>query len=211
MYADLSLRPGDTEEALELVRAAARMGYRLLGIEESGGIDRERVVEESARHGATIVWRRTIVAGDRRTLAAEAKRGRGVLLVAEPLSLEAARYAATSKAFHVLRIRPGEERLVDRSTLRLFRDRGWGAVEVSLRHLLGDWGTREWRYYSVSLRRAHAYNIEAILVSDAREPLELWHPYTVIGVAVTAGLPLQSARMLITSTPQRIARAAGRL
>ncbi len=210
MYADLSLRPGDTEGALELVRAAARMGYRLLGIEDSGGIDRERVREESARHGAKVVWRRTITAGDRETLAAEARRGRGRLLVAEPLSLEAARYAATSKAFHVLRIRPGEERVVDKSTLRLFKDRGWGAIELSLRHLLDGWGAREWRYYSVSLKRAHAYNIEAILVSDATEPLELWHPYTVIGIAVAAGLPIQYSRRLITSTPQRVVSAAKR-
>jgi len=205
LYADLSLRPQSTGDALELLREAARLGYKLIAIEELEELDKERISEESSKRGLTVVWRRTIASENRRGFR-EAARGRvGRLMVAEPLSLEAARFAASSKSFHLLRITPGMERLIDRSTKRLFSERGWGAIEVSLRLLLNNWGPREWRYYSVSLRRAHAYGLTTVIVSDASRPEELWHPYSVIGVSAIAGLPGPLARRSITSAPRVVA------
>jgi RNase P/RNase MRP subunit p30 len=209
LYADLSLRPQSTGDAIALLKAAARLGYDLVAIEESEGLDKERIREESSRSRVAVVWRRTVASADKRFMASAARGKTGGLVVAEPLSLEAARFAATSKRFHVLRVTPGGERLIDKSTLRLFRERGWGAVEVTLRFFLGDWGPREWRYYSVSLRRALAYGVSLVIVSDASKPEQLWHPHSIIGLSVAAGLPSLEARRCITSVPRSVVSAAG--
>ncbi len=189
----------DVESTLRIAR---RMGYSHLGVPVDVYDD---VKEAAGRLGLKLVPRIHIVAES----ASDVKpiRGRGVVVV-EPLSLEAARRAAVARGVHLLRVRPGMQRVIDRSTFRLFKNRGYGAIELSLKHLL-DGRTSTWRWFMVSLRRAYAYGLDLVLVSDSHSLWELWHPRSIEGLAELAGIPGKVGLSWVSNVPGSIASLVG--
>ena len=151
-----------------------------------------------------VIPRFTVRASTRR----EARRGldgapRDSLIVVEATAAEAARYAAVNKLVDVLRLPPRLSYLVDRSTSRLFRERGWGLVEISLGGLSADTAGRILPSLASALRRAEAYGVPVAVVSDAEDPLGLWHPYEIAGLAEALGIPWHRGLSWISTSPLR--------
>lgn len=208
VFYDLSVRPRSVEDAVSIVRLAARIGVRGVAVEYTvfqGDLDRVR--EEAARLGVRVLVRYTVAASTRR----EARRGidsapRDAIVAVEARSLEVLRYAAVNKRVDVIRPGPGmEAHATDRSQARLFRERGWGFVEVSLRPL-AEGGLREgsWRRVHLMIRRGYGNGVSMILVSDATTGEELWSPKSMVGIAVAAGIPEQAALSMVYNNPYRV-------
>ncbi|MCE4602946.1 MAG: hypothetical protein F7B18_07175 [Desulfurococcales archaeon] len=159
----------------------------------------------AAKLGIEVVPRIHIVADSPRDLPKA--RGTG-LVVVEPTSLEAARKAAVMKSIRVIRVSPGMQRIVDRSTARLLRSKGGGAIELSLRPLIRG-GLGSWRWFAVSLRRAVAYGIDVVLVSDAETGWDVWHPRHVEGLAHLAGVPQALGLTWISNIPRSLLAEVG--
>ncbi len=130
-------------------------------------------------------------------------------VIVDPGGLDAARYASVNKRVIGFLLRRGSEKLVDRSTRRLFQERGWGVVVVSLRHAVEDPSSPGvWRYYYLAFRRAQAYGVDLALASMARGPLEAWHPESAASLAVLAGASREHALpWLSSSLPRALERA----
>ncbi|MEB3851755.1 MAG: hypothetical protein LRS49_04140 [Desulfurococcales archaeon] len=196
-YVDLSVTPRGVGDLKAIASTARRMGYTVLGA-PTGVAGAPTCVD-----GVLVVPRYVVRASTRR----EAARGlasapRGALVVVEAESQDVARYAAVNKRVDVLRLPYRMLRLVDRSTARLFRERGWGLVEVSLRPITeGRLGLLA-RLFT-ALRRAEAYSVPLALVSDADGPLGLWHPYSLAGLASLSGLPIERGLALASTAPRR--------
>ena len=164
-----------------------------------------RLKSVAARYGIEVIPRVHVVADTARDLARI--RGRG-LVVVEPTSLEAARKAAIMRSVRVIRVRPGMQRIVDRSTARLLRSRGGGAIELSLASLSRG-GVGSWRWFTVSLRRAFAYGIDVVLVSDSETRWDVWHPRHIEGLASLAGIPHKLGLSWISNTPRSLLMEVG--
>ncbi|MCE4627692.1 MAG: hypothetical protein F7C34_00890 [Desulfurococcales archaeon] len=216
-YADLCSKPATIDYALEMVKTYATLGYGLIAMETlPSGL---KTVEDAAREsGVRIVWRHTI----RASSSADVRRGlRNVpgparLVAVAAMTLEAARYAARSKQVDILVIEPGMERLVDASTLELFTQRGWGAVEIHLSPLLRAFEGPDrrleamLRYLFVSMRRATGYRVPLVVSSCAESKWELFHPMHILGLSSLAGIPEEEVLRWLTSVPAAIAsRRAG--
>lgn len=201
LFIDLSINPGEGEEE-RLLKTLYRLGYRAAGA-PAPAIER---LEPLARNlGLRLVPRIHVVASTPRDLS---KASGGGLLVVEPTSLEAARRAAVMRSVALIRVRPGMQRIVDKSTARLFRSRGGGAIEISLKPLLSG-RSSVWRWFTVSLRRALAYGLDVVLVSDASSLWELWHPRVVEGLASLAGVPQRVPLSWLSNTPRSIIESSG--
>jgi len=205
-YIDLLVQPKGPEEAVKIVETARRLGYCLLGVEASDEVF-DTVKKEANRHGLRVV-RVYTASGARRADVARnlesAPRGR-VLRLAVPKAADAARYAGANKKLAGFVVEPGQERLVDRSTRRLFMERGWGIVVVPLVYLLREpYSVRTWKYYYVALRRGYAYGVDLALASGARDAGDLWHPYSAAGVGELVGVPWEVSVLWLTSSPARI-------
>ncbi len=196
MYYDLSIH----DVSRETLALARRLGYKLVGSENSA--EAEDIVR--------IVRRVHVKGSTRRDIAralSNIRTGRA-LVVVEPLSMEAARYAAVNKSVHVIRVAPGMHRVIDRSTKRLFEERGWGALEVTLRPAA--LRHRSWmRYLYISLRKAYSLDIPLVVVSDARSRWELWHPRSIAGLAEVAGIPGDAALAWFSNSARRVVMEAG--
>ncbi|MEB2836710.1 MAG: hypothetical protein GSR80_000660 [Desulfurococcales archaeon] len=174
------------------------------------GAPKEAVSEPKCVEGVLVIPRFTIRASTRR----EARRGldaapRGSLVVVEATAADAARYAAVNKLVDVLRLPPRLSYLVDRSTARLFRERGWGLVEISLGGLSADTAGRILPPLASALRRAEAYGVPVAVVSDAGDPLSLWHPYEVAGLAESLGIPWHRGLSWISTAPLSVLARRG--
>jgi len=205
-YIDLLVRPRTPEDAAEIVVAAKRLGYCLLGVEAPDDVfDIAR--SEASRHGLKVIRVYTAPGAKRAEVAKSlesAPRGR-VLRLALPKGADAARYAGANKKLAGFVVEPGQERLVDRSTRRLFMERGWGIVVIPLVYLLREpYSLRTWKYYYVALRRGYAYSVDLALASGARDERELWHPYSAAGVGELVGVPWEVSILWLTSSPARI-------
>ncbi len=196
MYYDLSIA-NPTDETLATAR---RLGYTIVGSQkEPGDAKGVRVVRRIHVKGST---RKEIAKALSKTVREK------VLVVVEPLSLEAARYAAVNKRVHLIRVAPGLQRIIDRSTKRLFEERGWGAIELTLKPATLD--EKGWfRYLYISLRKAYSLDIPVVLVSDAESRWELWHPRSVAGLAELAGIPGDAALSWFHNSARRIVTVAG--
>jgi len=206
-FADLYIKPKSTDEALNMIARARSMKIGLLGIDAGSIIDSDEVNRQASRLGVKIYYI-YVVEGERRSeIARHVRRApRNAIITVTPWSIDAARYAAVNKRVHIIRIPPGMERIVDRSTAKLFRDRGWGAVELVLRNLLSSWRDSEgWRHYYLAMRRAYAYGLNVVLSSGAEYQHEMWHPYQMAGIASLAGVPGEHALTWVSSTPSYIA------
>ncbi|GAB6147696.1 RNase P subunit p30 family protein [Stetteria hydrogenophila] len=213
-FYDLSVRPRTVEEAVSLLRVAARLGVKGVAVESTvfEG-DLGEVEREASRLGVRVFLRHTVSAATRR----EARRGidsapRNAIVVVEARSLEVLRYAAVNKRVDLIRPGPGlEAYATDRSQARLFRERGWGFVEVTLRPLTVR-GLREdsWRRIHLMIRRGFGNGVSLVFVSDASEPGELWSPAGIAGIPVVAGIPEHAALSAVYNNPYRaLARRYG--
>ena len=135
--------------------------------------------------------------------ALERVPGKTPVLV-DPEGLDAARYASVNKRVLGFLLRRGSEKLVDRSTRRLFRERGWGIIVVSLRYAVEDSSSLGvWRYYYLAFRRAQAYRVDLALASMARRLEEVWHPESSTSMAVLAGSSRELAIPWVSSSLPR--------
>jgi len=189
-YIDLLASPSSAEAAASILRVARRMGYcRLYSPGGFEGFEEIAVVRGASR---------------RDVARALSSVPRGIPVLVEPASVDAARYASVNKRVLGIIVRPGLERLVDRSTKRLFDERGWGMVVFPLSTLYtSPYSARAWRFTSVFLRRAFAYGIDVGFASEAVDELALWHPMHVAGVAETVGVPGEVALSWLSSAPAR--------
>lgn len=194
-YIDMAVSPSDEEGLEGILEVAARLGYRAVGAPS------DLIGEVTCRRGILLFPRYTLKASTRREarLALD-KAPRNALIVVEAEALDSARYAAVNKRVDVLRIPLKLASLVDRGTARLFRERGWGLVEVSLHPLL-DPGVETLSSLAAALRRAEAYSIPIALASDARDPLELWPPKAVAALGEVVGIPWERGLSLLTTNP----------
>jgi RNase P/RNase MRP subunit p30 len=197
-YIDMAVAPAD-EEALDgIVRVAARLGYGAIGVSH------DLIGEVTCRRGILLFPRYTFKASTRREARRALDRApRNALVVVEAEALDSARYAAVNKRVDVLRIPLKLAGLIDRSTARLFRERGWGLVEVSLHPLL-DPGVDTLSSLAAAFRRAEAYSVPLALASDAEDPLDLWPPKAVAALAEVMGIPWERGLSLLTTNPLSI-------
>ena len=194
-YIDLSIAPASHSDLESIASLASRLGYGALGVPHS------LVGEPKCMHGILLFPRYNIKASTRREARMALDRSpRNALIVVEAAALDAARYAAVNKRVDVLRLPLRLVGLIDRSTARLFRERGWGLVEVSLHPLL-EAGGEAISPLAAALRRAEAYSIPLALSSDARDPLELWPPRGVAALAEILGIPWERGVSLLTTNP----------
>jgi len=209
-YADLSIRPPDDDVAVEMVKLAARLGYKLIAIEYRENLDFEKIHRVALSEGVRVVKRVTI----RGSTRAEVRRaldklgeflaGKAIVSV-EPESLDAARYAGVNKAVHTIKVKPGMESVVDVSQVRLFENRGWGAFEIPLVYVFKPNG---WSYIVEVVRRAlrlKAKFARFIAVSDASDIYSMWSPASIIGLLASLGLQPEIAASWVSSSPASIA------
>ncbi len=202
-FYDVLTCPRDNEASIRLVESAKRLGFCGIGLATRP----DKGIEERARNlDIKVVFAAILDGAKRRDVARqyEALKHEGYrLFIVRPGSVDVARYASANKKYHGFIVSLGFERLVDRSTSRLFRERGWGIAVVSLDHLLrrGAGSRRAWRYYFISLRRGLAYGVPLALASCARDPSDLWHPASILGVAEVVGVPAEVAASWISRIP----------
>ena len=209
-YADLSIKPGDEDLALTMVRLASKLGYRIIAIEHRDSIDIERVSEIAGGEGVKVIRRVTIRGSSRAEVRAALDRirdtlGGGVLVVVEAESLDAARYAGVNKRVHILRVKPGAEVFVDKSQQRLFKSRGWGVFEIPLSYAIEG---RSIGYLYEVVDRVRRLNVRAIAVSDAVDEYSMWSPASIVGLLYSLGLKPDQAVSWISSSPAFIVSLA---
>lgn len=203
-FLDLSVRPPSPEALEEIARQAARLGIEGLGVDYSAGAAGRSVGD------VRLIPRFTVRASTRREARMQLEKApRKAVVVLEATGLDALRYGGVSKLVDVVRPGPGlEHYAVDQSQARLFRERGWGAVEVPVRGL-HEARPGAWRRFMLVVRRAYSSGVPLVLVSDAGGPLELWHPMSLAGLLVLAGIPEDRALASIYNEPVRVAARKG--
>ncbi|MEB3816504.1 MAG: hypothetical protein LRS46_00975 [Desulfurococcales archaeon] len=194
IYSDLSVIPESADDLKSIVTTAKMMRLKILGVPWS------LVREPTCSEGVLLLPRHAVKASTRR----EARKGldnapKEALVVVEALETDAARYAAVNKRVDVLRIPPDKPGLVDRSTARLFRERGWGLVELSLSEVKRN--LEALRPLAIAARRAVAYSIPFTVVSDARDYMDLWHPRAAAALLEVVGVPWKEALSALTTYP----------
>lgn len=204
-FIDLSVRPGSLDDFKEIARTAKDMGICVLGLDCEGlelSVGEARSLSEDL--GVAIVCRAVLRGSRRREIAVKLRSiNRNTLIVVEAETLDVARYAAVKKSVDIIRATPESYDLIDRSQARLFRERGWGAIEISLKPVLKNPVSTLPRLIP-ALRRAYAYGIDLILVSDASNPYELIHPRSAAGIASLAGIPGDYALSYVSTVPRSI-------
>ncbi len=204
-FVDLSVRPGSLDDFKEIARTAKDMGICVLGLDcESLELSVDEARSLSEKLGVVMVCRAVLKGSRRRDIAVKLRStNRNTLIVVEAETLDVARYAAVKKSIDIIRVTPESYNLIDRSQARLFRERGWGAIEISLKPVLEDPESALPRLIP-ALRRAYAYGIDLILVSDASNPYELIHPRSAAGIASLAGIPGDYALSYVSTVPRSI-------
>ncbi len=154
-----------------------------------------------------ILRRSTIKARTRKNVRLQIeealRREKPDIIVVEPENVDVARYAATHKRVNIIRVTPGMERIVDESTAILLRQKGYGALEVSLNHMLEP-SYRTWRYLYFTLRRAAGYSIPIVFSSCAKTPSMTWHPYHIAGIGSILGIPPEKVLAWLSNSYQRL-------
>ncbi|MEM0340210.1 MAG: RNase P subunit p30 family protein [Acidilobaceae archaeon] len=210
-FADLSLKPKDTETAVEMLRLARSLGYKLVCLEASDSIDYGIVSKLSEDLGLRLCLRVTVEGRTRKEVRVKIDQVKKslkkdfFLLAVSAKDLDALRYSATCKEVVLTRVEPGAERFIDRSQVRLFAQRGWGAVELVLRPVLVE---NKLDYLYVAITRALRSGLEVIVSSDSRDVWEMWSPYHIVGLLVALGVPEAIARTWISSAGARVVERA---
>ncbi|MCE4624457.1 MAG: hypothetical protein F7C35_01150 [Desulfurococcales archaeon] len=208
VFVDLCARPPTVEDAINMLALYSRLNYKIVAIEKSPWLDTARIEKAASDAGVQVIWRRTLRASRPREIQRQlrdSERGEIVAVAAE--TLEAARFAARNKRVHILTVSPGMERIVDRSTLILFQQRGWGVVEVHLLPVLAATMEPERRLdYTLRamftiFRRAVGYNLPLVISSCSNSPWLLPHPLHIIGLAALGGIPEEVSIQWVTVNP----------
>ena len=204
-YIDFYIKPMRQSEIEKMFARLKGLGYAKVGV-DSSLYNKINIKKIGEKYGVRVFWINLIEATNRREAARKLsmiEKTPNALNLIHARGVDAARYAGTSKKLAGMLLEPGYEKFVDKSTAKLFRDRGWGIIVIPLKYLLGAPKSRRiWRFYYLSLRRAYAYNINISLASAASTPEELWHPYSAAGVASLFGVPGEFARLWLSSSPQ---------
>ena len=214
VYVDTCIRPSSTDDALEIIGVLASLGYRAVIVERDEMIDPTKVEKRARELGLLIAWRRTGRASGRKSARRHAEAARGDVVAVIPLTQEAARYAAQSRSIHIIVAEPGLERLVDRSTLTLFRQRGWGLVEIPLSYVLDAARESEHRLEVVlrhvftAFRRAAGYGVPLGIASCAENRWGVFHPFHIVGLASLAGVPEEVSLRWLSEYPLRLLAAS---
>ncbi len=218
-FVDLCSNPHTTEDAVEILHVLSQAGYRAVAFEYSGEINKD-IIEYKARSlGLRLVWRTTIKASSRRELRSavqSAVRRKIDLISVYPLTLEAGRYAAQHKSVHLIHVPPGMDRLVDKSTLELFRQRGWGAIEVSFKLFLASLKEPDrkmesaLRFILTTFRRASGYSLPLAISSCSETKWDVAHPRHIIGLASIAGIPEEVALEWVSRVPLSVLSIASK-
>ncbi len=202
-YTDFYVNPQDPDVLEGIIEKLKKLGYCRVGIDYRfyKSINLERI----NRYGISLFWVNIIEASTRkeaaRKLSSSGKAGKPLNLVVAR-NINVARYASVNKRFAGLYLLPGHEKYVDKSTFKLFKERGWGVLVFPLRFLLEPVKSRRtWRFYYIGFRRAYAYGISIALASAATNPGEVWHPYSAAGVASLFGIPGEIGRIWLSSSP----------
>ena len=177
----------------------------IAAVEVGGDVEAAKRIRGS-RSSVKLIPRMTVTVESPSEVVRSVRRTpRGVLVSVKPLTIEAARRAATSKRVHLIRIPLGMARIIDRSTARLFRDKGYGAIEIPLSEVLRnlEYG---WRHLVISVRRAIAYRVNLVLVSDASSKWDLWDPRVAASLMSIIGVPWHVALSWVSNTPRSIAK-----
>ncbi|MEB3774445.1 MAG: hypothetical protein GSR86_05930 [Desulfurococcales archaeon] len=177
------IRFREVDEAIPILKS---MGISLVGIEMDMFNDVARRIHG---HNIKVVPRITLTPSTTVELRRRLRRvPRNTLVAVRPGSLEVARRAAAIRGVHLIQVSRGTSRIVDRSTHRLFKARGYGAVELVLNPLVSDF-EGYWRFMESVVRRAYAYGVPLVISSGAGSVWELWHPRSVSGLLELAGVP----------------------
>lgn len=197
-YIDLSVSPKTPDAVYEIARMAERLGYSGVGL-PSGLYE---LLEGRSKPTEVRLYRRRYYEvrspGDISRAVSAARPGE--LLVVKPVGVQAYRRAGKIRRVSAIRLEPDSMVRPDRSERNLFAERGWGVIEISLRPLLaGDRDYLKWFYEVVG--RAFKVGIRVAFVSDAEDPLELWHPAQVAALVSSLGLPPELGLMGLTSAP----------
>jgi len=202
-FIDLSVMPRKPEYLSDIAFLAARLGYSALGVdcvEHKNDMLREVERESKIR----IVCRALIRGENRRAIAQKLHRlPRDHVVVVEAENLDVARYAAVKKRVDIIRLSGRGLAALDRSQARLFKERGWGAIELSLKPVITD-PHRNLQRFITAVRKAVAFGIDLIIVSDAGTPEELIPPYSAAGIVSLSGLPGEYALSFISNSPLSI-------
>lgn len=185
-----------------MLRRAKELRFSRLSLELSEGLEWEEVERAAEELGLRVVPRVTVEGSTRAEMrrALDKVARRGVITAARPKSLDALRYSSVSKSVHLIRVEQEVERFIDRSEARLFRSRGWGALELSLGGLSG---RRLALLYEIS-HKAHALDLNLVISSDASSPQDMWSPLSVIGLLSSFGIPAWRAKSWLTSVPSYV-------
>ncbi|MEM4901223.1 MAG: RNase P subunit p30 family protein [Acidilobaceae archaeon] len=200
------------DSAIEILRLAKRLSYKTLGLEVNEKLDLEELSSKARELNIDIVFR-VIVKGEtrlelRRALDSIEYKRRNLLVIASPETLDALRYSSTNKRVHIVRVKPSLEKYIDKSQVRLFRERGWGAIEISIGEVIRS--TNISYLYEIT-RRAHILDVNTVIVSDASTLEELWSPHSIIGLLVSLGIPYWRAKSWLSSVPAYIIDYINRL
>ncbi len=196
-FYDLCIRPLSTDNAIEMVTFMKKIGYKMVGIEINENIDIDHLTRE---HKDSIIFRISLKVNNRSELIKKLRKlpSSKTIIAIEPFDLETARNALVSKKVDLVTIRPGLERIVDKSTRKLLEQKKFGAVEINLNYALHHENTREylriWRYYYQTLRRAAGYDIPLVISSCAPSTFDIWHPYHILGFASLFDVPSEKVQ-----------------
>jgi len=195
-FLDGCVKPSD-QETLSLLY---RMGYTRVLIPAGLNL-------EYRKASIKILRRSTIKARTRKSARSQIeetlRKDKPDIIAVEPETVDVARYAATHKKVSLIRVTPGMERIVDESTAILLRQKGYGALEVTLNYMLEP-SYRAWRYLYFTLRRAAGYSIPIVFSSCARTPSMAWHPYHIAGIGSILGIPPEKVLAWLSNSYQRL-------
>jgi len=201
-YVDLSIRPKSLDDLKEMITVAERLGFSVVGLGDNEYCRYVKFISKTVR----VVCRIEVTGDSRSDIARKLSRLKSrsdTLIVAIARNLDVARYAAVKKTIDIVRVEPEAYNAIDWSEATLLREKGWGLIEISLKHVLED-PEKYWRSFSSALRRAYRYDVTLALVTDAENSQELLHPRVMAGIASLAGIPGNYALSYVSSKPLSI-------
>lgn len=115
----------------------------------------------------------------------------------KPKTVEAARLATRDPDTRIIQFPLAMARYMDKSQALLMRE-GSAVAEVKLSPLLySSDPRRSLRRIMVLVRRAAAYEIPLVLGSGATSVWKIWHPWHVVALLYSFGLPLNTCKSIV--------------
>jgi RNase P/RNase MRP subunit p30 len=182
-FADLLIEPYNEEEAIKMIKFLNKIGYNIIGL-PSKFIKSEGILKLSNNLGINIVERVILTASNKEELFSLSKNvEKKAVLTVIPTNINMLRALGSIERVDLIRIPLMNNIKVDRSQRNLFRIRRSGAIEISLKEVLYNSNNIIlWRRLKSVLRNALNLGIRLVLVSDAYNIFELWHPKQIISL-----------------------------